>query len=167
MLKITVSILVAASLAACGGGGSAKEQALPKSLVAPLTPVATSALSAESTAVPPATVQAPPVSATAPTFTGANINLNSNHQEFLVKSVGTSALQLTGTSNAGWIADGQKMDSVAINGTLNTIVFRPGATATSLTINAAGNTIYLPAGSPIKVDGAFAAQTIVHFYTPQ
>ena len=164
MLKITISVLLAASLAACGGG--ANEQGVPKSTVAPSSTLSSAVPSASSKASATPLVQAPPVSLLAPTFSGVSIRLTSDRQEFLVKSAGTSSLELTGTSNAGWIADGQKMDSVSISGTLNTIVFRPEATASSLTVNAAGNTIYLPAGSPIKVEGAFAAQTTVYFYTP-
>ncbi|MDB5961035.1 MAG: hypothetical protein JWP59_2329 [Massilia sp.] len=148
MKKILIPALLAALLSACGGGGSAGGATPSAAAPAAQTPIA------------PAVVTAPPETPSY-TLSTPSANLSTDNTSALIKYAGTTNMALQGKGNKIWISDAQAMGTVTVTGSDNVIVFKPASTVASLTVSA-GNTVYLPAGSPIKVEGSGAT---VNYYT--
>jgi hypothetical protein len=149
MKKILIPALLACLLSACGGGGSSAGGATPSSAV----PTA-------QTPIAPAVITAPPDTANY-TLSTPSANLSTDNTSALIKYNGTANMALQGKNDKIWISDAQAMGTVTVTGSDNVIVFKPASTVASLTVSA-GNTVYLPVGSPIKVEGSGAT---VNYYT--
>jgi hypothetical protein len=145
-------------LGGCGGGGSSS--APP---VLPPSSGSTTTVNTGTTATVDSTLVAVDPSAT--TVGGTTVNWYGSAQKLLVKFAGSVNLTVSGSANNIWIAEGQAVGIVDISGNANTIVFKPGVTVTSLTVTGSGNTLLLPAGSPIKIDGAGVNANTVKYYT--
>lgn len=163
MSKLTICLAMAASLAACGGGsGDAAIHAAPS--VEPVSS-GTSTPPVSAPLVTQAPVLAPVMDSNLFVINAnATMTVTGNDREFAVKTHITSNLILKGNNNKGWLTDNQTFGVVTLDGSGNTIIFRPGTTASELVVNGANGTIYLPVSSPIRVTGTAAEITTVRYY---
>ena len=146
MKTITIGVLAALTLVACGGGSDSDRT--------------------QNTPSQGQTIVAPAVSSTATTIGGSNLNMNTDGNDYLVKFDGSTNLTLSASSNNVWIADNQAIGSFYLSGANNMIVFRPGATVMSMRVTGRDNTIYIPTGANIEADGADKNGNIVKRYAP-
>lgn len=162
MSKIYFSLALVSLLAACGGGGSdapavaaTTATATPTVVTpAPTTPVSTST-----------TLNAmPAVAANAfKTSTGGTLNLGTNAQIMDVAFSGAANINVSGQLNKLWVDAKAAGGMVNVDGTQNTIVFRPGVDVT-VNVSGSANTFIMAEGSPIKITGAGAASSTVQYY---
>lgn len=161
MTKILPSLLIAALLTACGGGGDSPATS-PASAAATPAPAAAPAPAPASA---PALVTAP----AAPAGTNFNVGkfmTTSSAGNYVLNFNATTDLTATGDLNNFWVSAAQAGGTVTINGASNTVVFKPSSIPTTVTVNGSANTFYLPEGSPITIVGTGAAMSSIKFYKP-
>jgi hypothetical protein len=163
MKNLSVAAILTVLLAACGGGGgSGGTASQPVSTSGPPTPP-------PSGTVPPpvpkdqvAEAPSPPASAVK-TSVGGSFTQAGSAQHMVISFTGAADLTLSGRLDNIWLSAAKPGGSVTLSGDLNTLVFMPGVD-TTVTVTGAANTLYLPQGSPIKLEGAGLASTTVRYY---
>lgn len=145
MKTISIVLLAALALAACGGSGKEDDEPIQ---------------------VQGATTTAPAVPSNATVVGGNYLTMNTDGNNYLVQFNGTANITLPASSNNVWIARNQAVGSFYLSGTGNTIVFLPGSTAMSFSITGSANTIYIPVGSTVVASGGNANGNKVITYTP-
>jgi len=165
MNKLLPSLILAALLTACGGGGDSPAPATPTASAAPAPAAAAPAPAPAPTAAAPVLYENPPP-APGGNFGAGTMNVNGSNGSYPTTFNNTTNLNVTGNGNTFWLTAAAPGGTVIINGSSNTVVFRPSSTPSTVTVTGSINTFYLPEGSPIKLEGTGAASSVIKFYKP-
>lgn len=167
MSKIYFTLALASLLSACGGGADTPATATTAATATPATVTPTVVTPAPvTTPVSTSTTLAamPAVAANAfKTSTGGTLTLGTNAQIMDVSFSGAANASISGQLNKLWIDAKTAGGTVTVDGTQNTIVFRPGVD-TTVNVTGNANTFIMAEGSKIKITGTGAASSTVQYY---
>lgn len=170
MSRIYCVLAVASLLTACGGGGSDR----PATAAAAATSVAPPAATPTSTptqptvpvtapASPPTQLASMPVSTSTVKLSASSFTLNNDAQVSDVTFTGAVNLTIKGQLNKLWIDAKAPGGAMTVDGTQNTVVFKPGV-STVVNVSGSANTFIMQANSPITLTGSGVAASTVQYY---
>lgn len=166
MSKPCFVMVLAGVLSACGGGSDSPAVASTASNTPPA--VTTPAPTATTPAPAPAgtstqLISMPAASTGAVKMTAGSVNITNDAQVMDVTFSGAVKGNVTGQLNKLWIDAKLGGGTMGVEGTQNTIVFRPGVEAT-VRVTGSANTFIMAQGAAINIEGPGAAASIVQYY---